>query len=99
TLCGEMAEALALAGVEVVLVGTQEAKATPRLARIHAAGGKGYFVRADVSVRADIEALLKTVLERSGKVDILINGAGVNAFSPFFEITDEEYDRVMNINF
>src|SRR5580698_527694 len=75
TLCGEMAEALAQAGVEVVLVGTKEEKATPRLARIQAAGGKGYFVKADVAVRGDIESLLKTVLERSGKVDILINGA------------------------
>jgi NAD(P)-dependent dehydrogenase (short-subunit alcohol dehydrogenase family) len=99
TLCGEMAEALALAGVEVVLVGTQAAKAEPRLARIQAANGKGYFVKADVTSRPEIEGLLKTVLERSGRVDILINGAGVNAFSPFFEIGDEEFDRVMNVNF
>ena len=99
TLCGEMAEALAQAGVEVALVGTNAAKAKPRLERIHSKGGKGYFVAADVSSRGDINRLFETVLARSGKVDILINGAGVNAFSPFFEITDEEYDRVMNINF
>ena len=99
TLCGEMAEALAQAGVEVVLVGTNAGKAKPRLERIQAKHGKGYFVAADVSSRADINRLFETVLERSGKVDILINGAGVNAFSPFFEITDQEYDRVMNINF
>ncbi len=99
TLCGQMAESLAEAGVEVVLVGTNAAKAEPRLKTIQAKNGKGYFVPADVAKRADLERLLATVLERSGKVDILINGAGVNAFAPFFEISDEEYDRLFSINF
>jgi len=99
TLCGQMAEALASAGVEVVLVGTSAAKAEARLKTIQANNGKGYFVPADVSSRSDLDRLLETVLKRSGKVDILINGAGVNAFSPFLEISDAEYDRVMGINF
>ena len=98
-LCGQMAEALALAGAEVVLVGTRADKAEARLEKIRASHGKAYFVAADVSQRADLTRLLATVLERSGKVDILINGAGVNASTPFFEIGDEEYDRIFSINF
>jgi len=98
-LCGEMAEALALAGAEVVLVGTRADKAETRLQRIHAAGGRGYFVAADVARRAELERLLATVLERSGKVDILINGAGVNASTPFFDISEEELDRIFSVNF
>jgi NAD(P)-dependent dehydrogenase (short-subunit alcohol dehydrogenase family) len=43
---------------------------------IHAAGGKGYFVSAEASEKAALQQLLDTVLQRSGKVDIVVNGAG-----------------------
>ena len=46
-LCGAMAEGLAGAGAEVVLVGRNAEKAAPRLARIAAAGGRGYFLSAE----------------------------------------------------
>src|SRR5256885_13058204 len=71
-LCGAMAEGLARAGAEVVLVGRNEEKAKPRLERIAAAGGKGYFVSAEASEKTAIEQLLATVLKRSGRVDILV---------------------------
>src|SRR6266498_3650813 len=76
-LCGAMAEGLAGAGAEVVLVGRNEEKAKPRLERISTAGGKGYFVSAEASEKTPLVQLLDTVLKRSGKVDIVINGAGV----------------------
>ena len=85
-LCGAMGEGLAAAGAEVVLVGRNEEKAKPKLERIHAAGGKGYFVSAEASEKAALEQLLETVLQRSGQVDIVVNGAGVNSATPFLEI-------------
>jgi len=97
-LCGAMAEGLAQAGAEVVLVGRSEEKAQARLASIKEAGGKAYFVPVDVNAKESIEALLQTVLERSGKVDILVNGAGVNSPTPFFEIGEDEFDRILNTN-
>src|SRR4051812_8544468 len=97
-LCGAMAQGFAEAGAQVVLVGRDAAKAETRLATIRAAGADGYFVACDVAQRAELEALLKTVVERSGKCDILVNGAGVNSATPFLDITEEEYDRIMNIN-
>lgn len=97
-LCGAMAEGLAGAGAEVVLVGRSEAKAAARLARIEEAGGKAYFVSADVNARASLETLLETVVNRSGKVDILVNGAGVNSPTPFLEIPEEEFDRILQTN-
>src|SRR3954453_8079346 len=72
-LCGAMGEGLAAAGAEVVLVGRNEEKAKPRLERIHAAGGKGYFIPAEASDKAALQALLDAVLKRSGQVDIVIN--------------------------
>jgi len=97
-LCGAMALGLAQAGAQVVLVGRDAAKAEAKLAGIKAAGAEGYFVACDVAKKSDLEALLKTVLEKSGKCDILINGAGVNSATPFLEISEEEYERIMGIN-
>ncbi len=97
-LCGAIAEGYASAGAEVVLVGRDPAKAEKRLEAIHAAGGTGYFVSADASRKADLQLLLDQVLERSGGCQILINGAGVNSATPFLDIPEEEYDRIMNIN-
>jgi NAD(P)-dependent dehydrogenase (short-subunit alcohol dehydrogenase family) len=97
-LCGAMGEGLAAAGAEVVLVGRNEEKAKPKLERIHAAGGKGYFVSAEASEKAALEQLLETVLQRSGQVDIVVNGAGVNSATPFLEIAEDEFDRIVRIN-
>src|SRR6187399_288052 len=73
-LCGAMAEGLAGAGAEVVLVGRNEEKAKPRLDRITVGGGKGYFVSAEASEKAALQQLLNTVVKRSGRIDIVING-------------------------
>lgn len=97
-LCGEMAQGLAQAGAEVVLVGRSEEKAAERLGKIEAAGGRGYFVPADVSSRESLDALLATVLETSGKVDILVNGAGINSPTPVLEIPDDEFARILDVN-
>lgn len=98
-LCGAMAEGLAGAGAEVVLIGRSAEKAEARLKRIVDLGGKAWFHAADVSTRAALEEVLAAVLERSAKVDILVNGAGVNSPTPFLEVPEEELDRIMNINF
>ena len=42
--------------------------------------------------------LLEAVLQRSGRVDVVVNGAGVNSATPFFEITEEEFDRIVRAN-
>ncbi len=97
-LCGAMAEGLAGAGAEVVLVGRDREKASARLAKIEEAGGRGYFLEGDLSSKSGMGQLLDTVLEKSGKVDILINGAGTNSATPFFEITEEEYQRLFDVN-
>lgn len=97
-LCGAMGEGLAAAGAEVALVGRNADKAKPRLDRIQAAGGKGYFVPAEASEKSALQALLGTVLERSGRVDIVVNGAGVNSATPYLDIGEEEFDRIVKIN-
>ena len=97
-LCGSMAEFLAQANAEVVLVGRNEEKANVRLKKIHESNPKAYFLAADVASRTSLENLLAQVLERSGKCDILINGAGTNSATPFLEIPEEEYDKIFQVN-
>lgn len=97
-LCGHMALGLAQAGANVVLVGRSEAKAKDRIQQIETAGGSAYFVAADVADKASIQKVLDSVLERSGRVDILINGAGINSPTPVLEITTEEFNNILNIN-
>jgi NAD(P)-dependent dehydrogenase (short-subunit alcohol dehydrogenase family) len=97
-LCGAMAEGLAAAGAEVVLVGRSEEKAKTRLDKIGAAGGEGWFCPAEAAERASLDLMLETVLARSRKVDILVNGAGVNSPTPFLEVPEDEFDRILNVN-
>jgi NAD(P)-dependent dehydrogenase (short-subunit alcohol dehydrogenase family) len=98
-LCGAMAEGMARAGAEVVLVGRDAAKAAVRTARITQAGGKAWFHAAEAASRQELEALRDAVLARSGRIDIVVNGAGVNSPTPFLDITEEEFDRIVRVNF
>ena len=97
-LCGAMAEGFVSAGAEVVLVGRNPDKAAGRLKRISEAGGRGWFHAAEASSKAELEALLAEVLKRSGRVDIVVNGAGTNSPTPFLDIKEDEFDRILQVN-
>ena len=97
-LCGCMAQGLAHAGAEVVLVGRIREKAERKLKEIAEFGGKGYFMSADVTSRDSLQDLVDHVVERSGRVDIVVNGAGINAPTPFLDITEEEFQRIIDTN-
>ena len=97
-LCGAMALGLARAGAEVVLGGRIAERADQWLDQIKEHGGSGYFVPVDVTSRKSLHDMLDTVLEKSKGIDILINGAGTNSATPFLEITEEEYAKIMDTN-
>jgi 3-oxoacyl-[acyl-carrier protein] reductase len=60
--------------------------------------GKAIKVKADVSKRPDVKEMFRTVLDNFGKVDILVNNAGTVGQPSLMEITDSEWDRVLDIN-
>ena len=97
-LCGAMAEGLAAAGAETVLAGRSEEKARTRIKKIETNGGRAYFESVDICSKTSIQTLLEHVLAKSGQVDILVNGAGMNAATPILEIEEEEFDRILNTN-
>ncbi len=97
-LCGEMAEGLAMAGATTVLVGRDAAKAQARIDQIIKGGGKADFIACDTTSKAGLQQLLADVLAKFGRVDILVNGAGVNSPTPFFDITEEEFEKIITVN-
>jgi len=97
-LCGAMAEGLAAAGAEIVLVGRNAEKARVRVEKIASAGGKAWFHAAEASSKRELEGLLGSVLARSRRLDIVVNGAGVNSPTPFLDVAEEEFDRIVQVN-
>ena len=61
-------------------------------------GRKALAVRADVAKKADIQNALRETLDTFGRVDILLNAAGINSGTPFFEIERTEWQRIIDIN-
>ena len=97
-LCGEMAEGFAIAGAMVALVGRDAANAKTRLDKIAKGGGKAEFFSCDTTSKSSLQKLLADLVAKFGKVDVLINGAGVNSPTPFFDITEEEFDKIITVN-
>ncbi len=97
-LAGSMAEGLAHAGASVAIAGRTLGKTELRAESITAQGGTAAGFQCDASQRSDVERLRDAVLERFGRIDILINAAGVNSATPFFEIGDEEWHRILDID-
>jgi NAD(P)-dependent dehydrogenase (short-subunit alcohol dehydrogenase family) len=97
-LAGEMAMALARAGAAIAVSDLNEAAAEARAAAIRALGGRAIGVQADASRKADLESALARVLAEFGGVDILLNAAGINSGTPFFEITEAEWQRILDVN-
>lgn len=94
-----IAKRLGCEGAKVIVdyVGTPEgAEETERA--IQEAGGEGQIVRADVTKMNEIDCLVNTAWERFGSADILINNAGVEKRSEFWDTTEADYDLVMNVN-
>jgi 3-oxoacyl-[acyl-carrier protein] reductase len=66
--------------------------------RIEQNGGKALAVQADVSRIADLEALFQTTIEHFGRIDILINNAGIMTTRPIEQITEQDFEREFAIN-
>jgi NAD(P)-dependent dehydrogenase (short-subunit alcohol dehydrogenase family) len=61
-------------------------------------GRRAIVVKADVGNKQDVEAMIKTVEEQLGEIEILVNNAGIAPFEPFMQVTEETWDRTFNTN-
>jgi NAD(P)-dependent dehydrogenase (short-subunit alcohol dehydrogenase family) len=97
-LGGALAEGLARAGAFIVVAGRGADRGEARLDAIRSFGGDGAFVSVDATDRASVKSLLAATIHARGRADILVNCAGVNSAIPYFEIPDDDYDRVLDTN-
>ncbi len=98
-LAGAMAEGMAQAGARIAIADMNEEAARARAESITSAhGGDAIGIRCDATSKADLQKVLETVVDRFGKADILINAAGVNSPTPFFDITEDEWHRILDID-
>ncbi len=94
-----MARGLAEAGADVVIASRHEDELKAALDEIlTGTGRRGAYCVTDVSRRDEVATLARFALEKMGQVDILVNNAGMNAPQAIDAITDETWDRVLEVN-
>jgi NAD(P)-dependent dehydrogenase (short-subunit alcohol dehydrogenase family) len=93
-----VAERFAEEGADVLLTGRRPDVLDSVVAEIQAAGGSAWPFRADVSEPADVEASVAAATERWGRIDVLVNNAGIGEEVPFLEIELDSWDRVLGTN-
>lgn len=93
-LCG----GLVRAGARVIVADLTEEACRTRVDELKQLGGDADFQLVDVTSRRSIEELLAAAVEKTGRVEILVNSAGVNFGSPFLEHPEDQWDRILDIN-
>jgi len=94
-----IAKGLAAAGASVAVNYASSREGADRVvAEISGKGGKAIAVEADVSKAADVQRLFDETKRSFGSFDVLVNNAGVYAFAPLEEVTEDEFHREFNIN-
>jgi NAD(P)-dependent dehydrogenase (short-subunit alcohol dehydrogenase family) len=97
-LAGAMATGFAEAGAAVAILDLKAGDAEARAAAIRALGRRAVGIGCDATRKTDLEVALDAILAEFGAVDILLNAAGINSGTPFFEIGEEEWQRILDVN-
>jgi len=85
-------------GADVLLVGRSREPLEAVAASIQGDGGKAWAHTADVSDAAQVDACVRAAMERWGRIDVLINNAGIDDETPFLEMTEENWRNVLGTN-
>ena len=94
-----IAQRFAHEGASVVVADINDTEGESIANEIRDSGGDAVYVHADVTSRSDTKQMISAAVEHSGQLDILINNAGFSHSNKLFtEVTDEEFDRVYNVN-
>jgi NAD(P)-dependent dehydrogenase (short-subunit alcohol dehydrogenase family) len=92
-----MALAFHYAGCTVAILDADMDGAETIAEKIRNDGGLSMALEIDVSLKTNFETCLEKIINEYGRVDVLINGAGINAPTPFLEITEKEWDRILAV--
>jgi len=98
-LGGALAEGLARAGANVAVLGRDAEKAAKRAEGIRRATGRETLgAGIDASRKRDLSKALDRIVARWGRVDVLINAPGINSDTPFLDISEEEWTRILEVD-
>jgi NAD(P)-dependent dehydrogenase (short-subunit alcohol dehydrogenase family) len=95
-----IAMAMAEAGADVALcdVVTDDGQIDSVARQIESFGRRSLVLRADTSRKSDVEALVRTITDRFGVIDVLVNNAGVNAPSAILDLDEETWDHILDVD-
>ncbi len=94
----KMAEGLALAGAGIALIDPNCGKAVQALNKVLPDESRMLAIEADATSEEAIEGAMNEIQDFFGRLDVLVNAPGINSSTPFFDITEEEWRRILDIN-
>lgn len=97
-LGGALSAGLGQAGANVVVADMSEDACKARVKNLKALGINATYVVVNITQRASLEALLAEALKVNGKVDILVNCAGINVGTPFLDVDPAQWDKIFAVN-
>ena len=97
-LAGKMAEGLARAGANIIILDLNPENATKKANELLKYGIKSSAIKIDASRKEDLKTAADQIVSQYGEVNIVINAPGINSATPFFEIAEEEWQNIINVN-
>lgn len=88
---------LAEFGADIVIADVQ-AQASQVVDQIKSLGRKALFVKTDITSNKEVEQMVKTTIDKFGKIDILVNNAGISPRGTIFDTEEKDWDRTINVN-
>jgi len=89
---------LAKAGAKVVVSDISLEDCQKVVDEIKKSGGEAMAIKCDISKKSEVDKMIADTVKKFGKIDILVNNAGIAQFKPFLEITEEEWDKTIDVN-
>jgi 3-oxoacyl-[acyl-carrier protein] reductase len=94
----DISQMLAAEGCKVVIVSRTESELKSVESEIRQSGGCVLSIKADISKKDDIHKIVGMTMDQFGTIDVLVNNAGILYDTPFFDITEQEWDKTMDVN-
>jgi NAD(P)-dependent dehydrogenase (short-subunit alcohol dehydrogenase family) len=93
-----IAEAFAHEGADVAVAEIDPETGTAAAAAIEALGQKALFIQVDVAEKSHVDAMVAQVIEKWGRIDVLVNNAGIHETVPFLDVSEDLFDRTLATN-
>ena len=92
------AKILAERGAKVVITDLDLGECQKVVEEIKSSGGEALAIQMDVSNQSEVNQTIDKIISKFGRLDILVNNAGIYSPKPFLELTEEEWDKTIDIN-